>query len=86
MDGEVDPLKIYIENSTGTDSIEILLNYQEFKRMVDHLNEFENEVGQFKAKNKDAENLGFTHLHLQDCGLIEKNSNSDIVFYINLNE
>ena len=86
IDGEVDFVKIYTANDTEIDSVEILLNYQELQKLVSSLNKFEDEVNQFKANNKDKEMLGFTHLHLKDCGLIDKNSTSDIVFYLNLNE
>ena len=85
-DGEVDFVKIYTTNNTETDSVEILLDYQELKKLVNSLKKFEDEVNQFKMKNKDAEGLGFTHLHLKDCGLIDKNSKSDVIFYLNLNK
>ena len=85
-DGEVDLVKIYTANNTETDSVEILLNYQELKELINSLKKFEDEVNQFKTKNKEAEGLGFTHLHLKDCGLIDENSKSDIVLYLNLNE
>lgn len=86
MDGEVDFVKIYTTYNTETDSVEILLDYQELKKLVNSLKKFEDEVNQFKMKNKNAEGLGFTHLHLKDCGLIDKNSKSDIIFYLNLNK
>lgn len=79
-------MKIYTTNNTETDSVEILLNYQELKKLINSLKKFEDEVNQFKTKNKETEGLGFTHLHLKDCGLIDKNSKSDIVLYLNLNE
>ena len=79
-------MKIYTANNTETDSVEILLNYQELKKLINSLKKFEDEVKQFKTKNKEAEGLGFTHLHLKDCGLIDNNSKSDIVLYLNLNE
>ena len=85
-DGEVNLVKIYTANNTETDSVEILLNYQELKKLINSLKKFEDEVNQFKTKNKETEGLGFTHLHLKDCGLIDKNSKSDIVLYLNLNE
>ena len=85
-DGEVDLVKIYAENNTEAGSVEILLNYQELKKLVISLKKFEDEVNQFKMKNKDTKGLGFTHFHLKDCGLIDKNSKSDIVLYLNLNE
>ena len=79
-------MKIYTANNTETDSVddsvEILLNYQELKKLINSLKKFEDEVNQFKTKNKEAEGLGFTHLHLKDCGLIDKNSKSDIVLYL----
>lgn len=79
-------MKIYTANNTETDSVEILINYQELKELINSLKKFEDEVNQFKTKNKEAEGLGFTHLHLKDCGLIDENSKSDIVLYLNLNE
>ena len=85
-DGAADLVKIYTANNTETDSVEILLNYQELKELINSLKKFEDEVNQFKTKNKEAEGLGFTHLHLKDCGLIDENSKSDIVLYLNLNE
>ena len=58
-------MKIYTTNNTETDSVEILLDYQELKKLVSSLKKFEDEVNQFKMKNKDAKGLGFTHLHLK---------------------
>lgn len=85
-DGEVNLVKIYTANNTENDSVEILLNYQELKKLINSLKKFEDEVNRFKTKNKEVEGLGFTHLHLRDCGLIDENSKSDIVLYLNLNE
>ena len=80
-------MKIYTaKNREAKSSVEISLSHQELKNLLNCLSNFENEVEQFKVKNKDKENSGFTHLHLKDCGLIEKNSKSDIVFYLNLND
>lgn len=79
-------MKIYNANNIETDSVEILLNYKELKKMVKILKKFENDVNQFKTKNKVTEGLGFTHLHLKDFGLTDKNSKSDIIIYLNLNE
>lgn len=77
-------MKIYTANSKKDDSVEILLNYQELKKLINSLKRFADEVNQFKTKNKEAE--GFTHLHFKDCGLIDQNNKSDIVLYLNLNE
>jgi len=82
----VEFVKIYTADNTENDSVEILLDYQELKKLINSLKKFEDEVNQFKTKNKEAENLGFTHLHFKDCGLIDQNSKSDIVLYLNLNE
>lgn len=79
-------MKIFTANNTENDSVEILLNCKELKKLVNSLKKFENEVSQFKMNNKGAEGGGFTHLHLKDCGLIDKDSKSDLVFYLNLNE
>ena len=79
-------MRIYTANKTEVDSVEVLLNHQELKNLLSALTKFEDEVKQFKMKNKNQEGLGFTHLHLKDCGLLDKKSSSDIVFYLNLNE
>ncbi|MBQ7968192.1 MAG: hypothetical protein IJ292_00010 [Clostridia bacterium] len=79
-------MKIYAEKDIETDSVEILLNHQELETLASYLNKFEDEVKQLKLRNKDKENLGFTHLHFKDCGLVGKNSHADIVFYVNLSE
>lgn len=79
-------MKIYTENNTEADSVEVLLNHQELKELINSLKKFEDEVDRFKTKNKEAEGGGFTHLHLKDCGLIDQNSKSDIVLYLNLSE
>lgn len=77
-------MKIYTENNTEADSAEVLLNYQELKELTNALIKFEAKVKKFKIENKDKENLGFTHLHFKDRGLIGQNSKADIVFYVDL--
>lgn len=80
-------MKIYTAyNTEADDSIEILLNYQELKNVINSLETFEDEINKFKSKNKDSDGLGFTHLHFKDCGLLDKNCKSDIVLYLNLDE
>lgn len=86
MDGEADFMKIYAANDTESDSVEILLNYQELKKLIASLQKFEEEVNQFMIKNKNKNNLGFTHLHLKDCGLTNNSDKSDVVLYLNLSE
>ena len=80
-------MKIYTAyNKEADDSVEISLNFQELKSMLSSLNKFADEISQFKMKNKDKKELGLTHLHCKDCGLIDNNSKSDIVIYVNLSE
>ena len=86
MDGEVEPVKIYMSNNTDNDNVEILLDYSELKKLIDSLVKFGDEINVFKMKNNDNGPLGFTHLHLKDCGLIIEKCKSDIVFYVNLDE
>lgn len=86
MDGEVEPVKIYMSNNTDNDNVEILLDYSELKKLIDSLVKFGDEINVFKMKNNDNGPLGFTHLHLKDCGLISEKCKSDIVFYVNLYE
>ena len=84
--GESDFMKIYPASNTENDSVEILLNYQELKILSNSLMKFEDEITRFRNQNKGIEGLGYTHLHLKDCGLIDENDNTDIIFYLNLNE
>lgn len=86
MDGEVEPVKIYMSNNTDNDNVEILLDYSELKKLIDSLVKFGDEINVFKMKNNDNGPLGFTHLHLKDCGLISEKCKSDIVFYVKLDE
>lgn len=79
-------MKIYAEQNVETDSVEVLLDLEELKDLVGVLAKFENELRQFKEENKEKDNLGFSHLHLIDCDSIFKNSESDIVFYVDLNK
>lgn len=79
-------MKIYTtKNKEADNSIEILLDHQELKNLINTLTKFEDEIEQFKNKNKAKDNLGTSHLHMKDCGLINENNKSDIVFYVDLN-
>ena len=53
-DGEVNIVKIYTGINKEIDSIEMLLNQEELRKMVNSLAKFEDEVNQFKTKNKVA--------------------------------
>ena len=75
-------MKIYIANPAENDNIEILLDHQELKNLIASLTKFENEISRFKLDHK-SDVLGFTHLHLKDCNLIDTNQ-PDIVFYVDL--
>lgn len=79
-------MKVYTASNLANDNIEILLSHQELKELVSSLENFESKVRQFKIQNKDGADLGYTHVHLKDCGLTDENNNTDIVFYLNLNE
>ena len=78
-------MKVYTDfNTEGEDSAEILLNHQELKSLVKNLTNFEKEIEEFKARNKEKENVGFTHLHLKDCGITSEGGRADLVFYVDL--
>ncbi len=80
-------MKIYTaDNKEAESDVEILLNHQELKKLINRLTNFENEIEQFQTQNSNKDNMGFTHLHLKDCGLFTENSNSDIVLYVDLND
>ena len=79
-------MKLYMSNNTDNNHIEILLDYSELKKLINSLVKFGDEINVFKMKNNGNEPLGFTHLHLKDCGLISEKCKSDIVFYVNLDE
>ena len=79
-------MKIYTASDVESDSVEVMLSYQELRQMIIALEKFKEEIDLFKIQNKNNKNLGFTHLHLKDCGLLDKNGKSDVVFYLNLDE
>ena len=80
-------MRVYTSNNKDAQSnVEISLNHKELKALTVVLTNFENQIEQFKISNKDKDDFGFTHLHLKDCGLISGKSESDIVFYIDLND
>lgn len=78
-------MKIYAEEIGETDRVEVLLNHQELKELLEALRSFEKEIEQYKRKNSGKEDLGFTHLHFIDSCPIGKNSKTDIVFYVDMN-
>jgi hypothetical protein len=80
-------MKIYTaKNREAKSSVEMSLSHNELKNLIDALSKFEDNIQQFKAKYESKDNLGFTHLHLKDCGLIDESSKADVVFYIDLND
>ena len=81
-------MKIFVEYyKEHNDSVEIVLNHQELKCLVAALKKFEDSVNQIKEKKQCGELGDYTHLHLQDCGIIdEANGNADLVFYVNVKE
>lgn len=81
-------MKIYTEyHKEATDSVEIRLdNYLELKDVVRALKTFENKIYQFKAENRGKTDLGVTHIHFKDCGLIDENSKTDLVIYVDLDK
>lgn len=79
-------MTVYFENNKEKDSIEVVINCFELKELVSALTEFESRIEQYKNINQENANLGFTHIHLKDCGPLCKKSKTDIVFYVNLNE
>ena len=87
-EGEVNIVKIYTEyNTEANDSVEILLNCHELEDIINILTKLKNDIEQFKVQVKNKKNLGFTHLHLKDFGVIDKeNSDADLVFYINMDK
>lgn len=53
-------MKIYTTNNTETDRVEILLDYQELKKLVNSLKKFEDEVSQFKIKYNGSTIISFS--------------------------
>ena len=79
-------MKIYVAYNKTADSVEVILNQQELKELVDGLVKFETRIKQFKVKNAGKEKLGFTHLHYKDCCSLGKHSKEDIVFYVDMDK
>ena len=79
-------MKIYTEYDTESDSVEILLDYKELKELTSTLVKFEQKVTEFLEKNKNQNNLGFTHVHFRDLGTKPSTSDPDIVIYVDLDK
>lgn len=79
-------MKIYAQKNKVEECVEVLITHEELKILIDSLAEFESKINQYKIANKDKEDLGFTHLHFKDCNKICESSQSDLVFYVDLNE
>ena len=79
-------MKIYTENTTEDQNVEMLLNLEELKTLINVLEEFERDIQKFKSSNPNKMGLGFTHLHLKDHKLIGTDSTADVILYINLDE
>lgn len=79
-------MKIYSDKDKEESSVELLLNYQELRALVDALAKFEAEIKQYKTKNKTKNNLGFTHMHFMDYYQPIEKPNTDIIFYVDLDD
>ena len=77
-------MKVYADREIP--QVEILLSNKELKMLVDALVEFESSINQYQSENTHNGNMGFTHLHFKDINKTCANNNSDIVFYVDLNE
>ncbi len=77
-------MKAYTKRNKPVKSVEVLLNSNELEILVNSLTDFQRRIKQFKADNAGKKGLGFTHLHTQDCGLPLESSETDLVFYVNL--
>lgn len=67
-------------------SIEILMSKQELNEYIDNLLTFRKEIEQYIEENFDKTDLGFTHLHYQDCRKKILKADSDIVLYVDMNK
>ena len=78
-------MRIYAVKNKVADRAEVLLTHHELKELAEALQSFEKQIEQYKAKNKGKKDLGFTHLHFIDACPTGKNSESDLVFYVDMN-
>ena len=86
MDGEDKFVKIYAVDNVESSGVEVLLNHDELKILVNALLEFESKIERYKQDNANKKNLGYTHMHFRDYIYKGEKIETDIVFYVNLNE
>ena len=79
-------MKVYTEYGKESDSAEILITYQELKKLLKGLSQFEQEIGEYMSENKDKDNLGFTHLHFVDLIDNKSSETADLVFYVDMDK
>ena len=77
-------MKIYSDRDKQENSIELLLNHNELKKLINGLWEFERNIEKYKADNKGKSDLGFTHMHYKDIDRVGEKDEPDIVFYVDL--
>ncbi len=79
-------MKIYTEYDKEVDSVTILCNLGDLKTLINALTEFELKIEKYLAVNVKKRDLGFTHMHYIDQIDKEEQNNSDIVFYVDLDQ
>lgn len=82
-------MRIYVEGSAAettseNSKIEIVFNREELNILVDALLKFRLNIEHYVKLNKDKADLGITHMHYQDYNKKAKESDMDIVFYVDL--
>lgn len=66
--------------------IEFSCTKKELDVLIDLLLQFQEKVNHYIDNNKNATELGFTHMHYRDNNKIWCEDDADIVFYVNCNE
>lgn len=79
-------MKLYAKKNKVSPIVEAVMSPTELKILIKALVNLDTEIDQYKLENKEKQNLGFTHMHFIDCNDISKKSDSDLVFYVNLDE
>jgi len=79
-------MKLFIKKTSKESRVEILLSFIELDQMISALCNLRESIIDFKNVNINNDSLGFTHLHMKDCGLLDGKGKEDIVLYVDLSD
>ena len=77
-------MQLYFECDNDNETLEILINHHELKRIINSLIQFDEQIEHFKTIDIGKRERGYTHIHLKDSEVILNNHKQDIVLYVKI--